>query len=81
MVNDLTCVPIDQDHPLVDQVSFLLELDVNRFQHLYASDDVMEPRLVGLFTTELIHQDEGFHVPFDLSGHVEACDNQVSPHF
>jgi len=41
LINDLTSVPIDQNHPLVDDKTFILELNFNCLKHLYASNNIM----------------------------------------
>ena len=42
LINHFTCVPVYQNHPLVDQVSFLYEFNFDSFQELYASNNIME---------------------------------------
>lgn len=57
LVNDLTCVPIDQDDPLVNEISFGSELDVDSLEHLNAPHNVVKSCLRWSLATYLVHQD------------------------
>ena len=42
LINHFTCVSVNQDHPLVDQISFLYEFNFNSFQEFNTSNNIME---------------------------------------
>ena len=42
LINHFTCVSVYQDHPLVDQISFLYEFNFNSFQEFNTSNNIME---------------------------------------
>lgn len=81
LVNDLTSVPIDEHNPLIDEVPLCPKLDVDGLQHLNASDDVVQPSLRRLLTANLIHQNEVFHISFELCCHVKTCNDEVRSYF
>jgi hypothetical protein len=52
----LTCISIYQDHPLVNYVSLSSELNLNRFQHFYASHNVVKSVSLWLYSACLIQK-------------------------
>ena len=41
LINHLTCVPVYKGYPLIYQISFLIELNLDGFQHFNTSYDIM----------------------------------------
>jgi hypothetical protein len=41
LVDDLTCIPIDQHNPLIDEVPLRFKLNINSLKHLNRSHDVV----------------------------------------
>ena len=78
LINDLTCVSVDQHDPLVDEIPFGPELNINCFQHLYAPHNVVKPRLRGSLSTDLVHENQVFSISFQLRCHVKTCNDQIS---
>lgn len=70
LINHLTGVPVNQRDPLVDQISFLVELDLNCLQHLNTSYDVMQSLFRRLLLASLVHQEESLDMSFQLSCHL-----------
>ena len=70
LINDLTSVPVDQNNPLIDYESLILELNFNRLKHLNASNNIVQPGFRRLFIASLVHQNESFHASLNLCAHV-----------
>lgn len=77
LVHYFACISADQGDPLVDQVSFLSELNFNCLDHLNSSHDIVKPGLLRLLTAELVHQNERLDVSLELCGHVEASSDKL----
>ena len=75
IVDDFTCVPVDQDDPLVDDETFVLELDFDGLQHLNTTNDIMQDRFGWLHAACLEHEDQRLCASFDFCAHVEAGDD------
>ena len=41
LIDDFTCVPIDKDDPLIDEVSFCSEFNFNCLKHFNTSNNVV----------------------------------------
>ena len=70
LVDDFTGISIDQDDPLVDDMTLGSILNVDSFKHFNGSDNIMKPRLRRLLSAVLVHKDEILHVSFDFSCHI-----------
>ena len=63
---------------MVNEESFLSELNFNGLDHLDSSHNIVKPGLLRLLTAELVHQNERLDVSFELCGHVEASSDKLS---
>ena len=79
LVNDLRSISVDQDDPLVDNIALLLELNLDRLQHLHATNDIVEAGFGRLPIAELIHEYQRFQVPLDFSCHIQTSYNEIGP--
>lgn len=77
VIDNLTSVPIDKDNPLIDNESFVLELDLNCFKHLHTSDNIVQNRLGRVHTTRLEHQNQRLCATLYLCAHVKTGDDKV----
>lgn len=63
---------------MVNEVSFLSELNFNCLDHLDSSHNIVKPGLLRLLAAELVHQNERLDVSLELCGHVEASGDKLS---
>jgi hypothetical protein len=73
LIYDLASVSIDQDNPLVDDMSFRSELYFYSFQHFNRPNDVMNSLFRWLLPALLVHEDQVFHISLHLSSHIQTC--------
>ena len=62
---------------MVNEVSFLSELNFDCLDHLDSSHNIMKPGFLRLLAAELVHQNERLHVSLELCGHVEASSDEL----
>ena len=72
LIDYLTGISADQGNPLVNEESFLSELNFNGLDHLDSSHNIVKPGFLRLLAAALVHQNECLNVPLELCGHVET---------
>ena len=72
LIDYLAGISADQGNPLVNEESFLSELNFNGLDHLDSSHNIVKPGFLRLLAAALVHQNECLNVPLELCGHVEA---------
>ena len=62
---------------MVNEISFLPELDFDCLDHLDGSHDIVESSFLRLLAAELVHQNECLDVSLELCGHIEASSDEL----
>lgn len=67
LVDDLSRVSVNQSDPCVNNVSFHSKLNINSFEHLDTSNNIVQSLLLRLLSAYLVHQDQSLDVSLQLS--------------
>jgi hypothetical protein len=68
---------VDQNYPLVDQVLFTFEFDLNSFEHLDGFDYDWDFVLLEHSTSGSLHEDVLLKCSFDLSSQIGTSENKL----